>query len=354
MEFASDNHAGISSRVLDAIAREATRHGGAYGEDDVTERVETMFADVFEHSIRAFPVTTGTSANSLALSCLCEPWGSFACGSAAHVLRDESGAPEFFGNGMRPVPISSPGGRIDASALSAALAAVAPDVDDVHRTPFHALSLTNLTETGSVVSAALTTELSGIAKQHGLGVHLDGARFANAVIATGSSPADLTWRSGVDVMSFGGSKNGAMSVEVVVFFDEAAAVNFERRRKRAGHLVSKQRFAAVQIEALLTDDHWLDNARKANESAAQLAEGLSEIEGVDLVDDFQGNMLFIEIDKATADEWREEGAIFYVDGHGPRQVARLVTSCSTTPTHISTFLEMARATTSTPIGGQRS
>ena len=342
MEFASDNHAGISAPVLDVIAREGARHGGAYGEDDVSENAQAMLCDVFECDVRSFPVTTGTAANSLALSCLCEPWGSFVCGDSAHVLRDESGAPEFFGHGMRPTPLSAPGGVIDVAVLSETLAAAAPDVDDVHRTPFHAVSLTNLSELGGLYSAAQTSELTEVADRHGLGTHLDGARFANAVAATGSAPADLTWRAGVDVMSFGGSKNGAMSAEAVVFFDVDAAETFERRRKRAGHLVSKQRFAAAQLEALLTDDHWLDNARHANEMAGALARGLAQIPSIELLGAFQGNMLFIETDRATTEAWQDQGAVFYAEGRGPRQTARLVTSFSTTTAQVSTFLEMAR------------
>ena len=342
MLFASDNRAGISDPVVAAIAEAGRTQGGAYGDDELTRGLNDRFAEVFEHPVSVYPVGTGTAANSLALASLCDPWGAFLCSDEAHVLVDESGAPEFFGSGMRPTPI-------DLDQLEGVLARRAYDRDDIHRTPLQAISLTNLSESGTVLDPDATRRLTEPARRAGLAVHLDGARFANAVVATGASPAELSWQAGVDVLSFGGTKNGAMAAEAVVCFDPDTVEHLERRRKRSGHLFSKMRFISAQLHALLADGHWLDNARHANATAAELARGLAELPDVEVQGSPAGNMVFVDIETETATRWRTAGAQFYDWAPSERgTVVRLVTNFATTSSEVTDFLALAANVESTP------
>jgi threonine aldolase len=344
MQFASDNRAGVTPEILDAITAEASTFGGAYAEDDASERLDARFAEVFERDVRVFPVLTGTAANSLSLACCCDPWGAVVCHSEAHIFVDECGAPEFFGGGMRLVPIEGDGYKLAAAGLTEMLDAVAADRTDVHRVPLQAFSMTNLSELGRAYSPVETAALCDAAHTHGLATHLDGARFANAVVGTGAAPADLTWRSGIDVMSFGATKNGALAAEAVIFFDASLAETFERRRKRAGQLFSKMRFVSIQLLASLAGDRWLATARHANEHARALAEGLSGAPGVASCGVPDGNELFVLVESATAEAWEAAGAQFYGAPSGDGVMIRLVTSFATTEAHVSTFLKVAQRT----------
>jgi threonine aldolase len=341
MQFASDNRAGVTPEILDAIAEEASTFGGAYAEDEASDQLEARFAEVFERDVRVFPVLTGTAANSLALACCCDPWGAVVCHSESHIAVDECGAPEFYGGGLRLVPIEGDGHQLDAAGLTRMLEAVAAERTDVHRVPLQALSVTNLSELGHAYSPDETAALCDAARAHGLATHLDGARFANAVVGTGATPADLTWRSGIDVMSFGATKNGALAAEAVIFFDASRAETFERRRKRAGQLFSKMRFVSVQLLASLAGDRWLTTARHANRQARDLADGLSGAPGVVSCSDPDGNEVFVLVEPPTAEAWKAAGAQFYGSPSGDRVMIRLVTSFATTDEHLSTFLEVA-------------
>jgi threonine aldolase len=344
MHFASDNRAGVTPEILAAIAEEAARFGGAYAEDDASEALRARFAEVFERDVRVFPVLTGTAANSLALACCCDPWGGVVCHPEAHIAVDECGAPEFFGGGLRLVPIEGDEFKMDGARLAAMLEAVAADRTDVHRVPLQAFSMTNLSELGRAYSPAETASLCDAAHAHGLATHLDGARFANAVVGTGATPAELTWRSGIDVMSFGATKNGAMAAEAVVFFDASLAETFERRRKRAGQLFSKMRFVSIQLLASLAEDRWLSTARHANRQARALAEGLIGAPGVAACGVPDGNEIFVLVEPAIAEAWKAAGAEFYGSPAGDRVMIRLVTSFATTDEHVSTFLKAAHGT----------
>jgi threonine aldolase len=339
MRFASDNRAGVCPEVLDALVDEAGRYGAAYGEDDTTARLGDLLAEVFDHEVWAYPVLTGTAANSLALASLCDPWGGVLCSDVAHVLVDECGAPEFYGGGLRLVPLVSPDGRIDP--LAAAEAIDRSGEHDVHNTPLQALSLTNLSEMGSAYRATETAALCHLAHDRGLSVHLDGARLANAVVGTGEPLAELTWRAGVDVVSFGGTKNGAASAEAVVLFDDRLAEQLERRRKRAGQLLSKMRLVSVQLVAQLSNGVWLRHAAHANEMAARLANALAAVEGIDVVGHPDGNELFVSVAPERAAAWRDAGAEFYDSPSGGRRQIRLVTSWSTSPEEVDRFTELA-------------
>jgi len=353
MRFASDNRAGMLPEVVDALSAEATEFGGAYGEDSATAKLTALIAEIFEHDVAVYPVMTGTAANALILASLCEPWGGVACHEESHIVVDECGAPEFYGGGLRLVTLPGEHGRIEPSALDALLRSGVRG--DVHQTPIQALSLTNLTEAGTTFDAAAIAELCGIARRHGLRTHLDGARFANAVVGTGETPADLTWRAGVDVMVFGGTKNGCLAAEAVVCFEPDLLPTFERRRKRGGHLASKMRFVSVQLAASLREDRWLTAARHANGHAARLAEQLVTIPAVDLMHPVEGNQVWISAPTAEIEVWERHGAEFYgspLPGDGPpRSLVRLVASFATTDDDVTGFVELVTTAASTADAG---
>ncbi len=342
MQFASDNRAGLAPEIIEAITREAAHRGGGYGEDPTTAAVTTALAEVFEHDVTVFPVLTGTAANALALATLAEPWGAVVCEREAHIVVDECGAPEFYGGGLRLVPIDGEHGKLTPAAVRELLAT--PARGDVHESPLQLLSLTNLTEFGTAYTAAETAELCAMAHDRGLRVHLDGARFANAVAGGAGTPAQLTWQSGVDVVIYGGSKNGAMAAEAVVFFDPTLAGTFERRRKRGGHLASKMRFVSAQLLAGLTDDRWLTWASHANAMTQRLADGVGAVAGIDIVHPVDGNQIWLRTDADRAAAWAAAGAEFYdttVDGF---TTVRLVCDFSTTQNEIDAFLAMISMT----------
>ncbi|HML15333.1 MAG TPA: beta-eliminating lyase-related protein, partial [Xanthobacteraceae bacterium] len=272
MNFASDNTAGVAPAIIDAIARANDGYALGYGDDAVTARVEQRFADLFEHAVAVFLVPTGTAANALALAQLTPPWGAVLCHAESHIVTDECAATEFYGGGVKLVTLPGEGCKIAPATLQAALER-GPWGGPHHVTPA-ALSLSQATEAGTIYRASEIRQLADIARGHDVAVHLDGARFANALVRTNITPAELTWRAGVDVVSFGATKGGALAAEAVIFFDPARAKGMPERRKRGGHLLSKHRFLAAQLDAYLNDGLWLDLARHANRMADRLAQGL--------------------------------------------------------------------------------
>ena len=335
MNFASDNATGIAPEILAAI--EAANHGPAmpYGADEVTRRLEQRFAEVFEHPVAVFPVATGTAANSLALACLTPPWGAIYCHEEAHIVTDECGAPEFFAAGAKLVTCPGEHGKLTPETLAGRITGAGV----VHNVQPAAVSVTQETEAGTVYRPDEIAALSSVARRHGLALHMDGARFANAVACLGCSPAAITWRAGVDVLSFGATKNGAMAAEAVVFFDPAKAAEFGFRRKRAGHLLSKLRFVSVQLEAYLSADLWLRNARHANAMAAQLGAGLARLPGARLVHPVEANEVFIALPEIAIERLAAAGFGFYRWGEEP--VLRLVTAFDTDPTAVTSLLSVA-------------
>jgi threonine aldolase len=315
MRFFSDNAAAACPAVLDALG-EANRLDTAYDGDQWSARLDAAFSALFETDVRAMWVATGTAANCIGLATLCPPYGAIICHRDAHIEVDEAGAPGFYTHGAKLVLVDGPGAKLTVEAAAEARARIRADV---HQVQPKAVSITNATEYGMTYSPDETAALGAFARSHGLGLHLDGARFANAVVSTGAAPADLTWRAGVDVMSFGFTKNGGMSAEALVFFrteltDEALVL-----RKRAGHLLSKGRYLAAQLLAMLEEDVWLDNARAANAAA----EALARAAGPRLVYPVQANELFVRISPEENASLRSQGFDFY--DWGPGQI-RLVTS----------------------------
>jgi threonine aldolase len=342
MHFASDNTAPVSPEILAAIAEANTAQVSSYGADALTQRLTNRFKEVFETDLAVYPVSTGSAANALALSCLVNPYGAVICADEAHIATDEGGAPEFFTGGAKLLTVPSADGRITPMQIEAA---VARAVDGgVHHVPPEAVSITQSTEWGTVYPAGEVGSIGEVCRRSGLPLHMDGARFANALVHEGCSPAELTWKAGVDVLSFGATKNGALAAEAVIFFNPALAVGFERRRKRAGHLWSKMRFLSAQLHAFLENDLWLANAAIANAHAARLAEGLAALPGVRLMQRVQANELFVAMPAGLIERLQAEGAVFYrwIEMPGESNpIIRLVTSYTTTADQVERFLTLA-------------
>jgi threonine aldolase len=330
--FGSDNVAPIAPEIMAAMVAANSGNVGSYGADPWTARLTQRLREIFETDLVAFPVATGTAANALALSVLVPPYGSVLCAEDAHINTDECGAPEFFTAGAKLVGLPAPDGRIRAEQLL-------EPIDHARALGVHfvqpaAVSITQSTEWGAVYTPEEIAALSAAASAHRLPLHMDGARFANALAHLGCTPAEMTWKAGVKVLSFGATKNGAMAAEAVIFFDPGLARGFEQRRKRGAHLWSKMRFMSAQLVAYLDDDLWLRNARRANAIATRLAEGLGAIPGVRMLHPVQANELFVVMPEGMVAALLAEGFGFYRWSsrvEGSDTVIRLVTSYATEP-----------------------
>ncbi len=340
MNFSSDNVTGISPEILAALAAANSGSQSSYGADALTARVSRRLAEIFEHEVAVFPVATGTAANALALATLVPPWGVVYCHHEAHIVVDECGAPEFYAGGAKLVGIAAPHGKICAGDLAPLLPG---GKGVVHHMQPAAISLTQASETGTVYRADEIAALAELARRHALGVHVDGARFANAVAHLGCAPADITWRAGIDVLSFGATKNGAAAAEAVIFFDRAKAADFEFRRKRGGHLLSKMRFLSAQLDAYLDNDLWLRNARHANAMATRLADGLAGITGVHLRHPVEANEVFAEMPNPMIEALFAKGFSFYRWDGERGNCVRLVTAFDTAPSDVDALLVTARS-----------
>lgn len=342
MWFTSDNASGAAPEIMAAVARANDGYARSYGADALMDKVRDQLRDLFEAPEAAvFLVTTGTVANALSLALLTPPWGAVFCHTHAHIAEDECGAPEFYTSGAKLVLVGGAQGRMEPEALEAAI--LRAKGAGVHGVQPGAVSITNVTEAGTVHSVAEVAALAAVAKAHGLPVHLDGARFANALVATGATAAEMTWKAGVDALSFGGTKNGCLGVEAVVIFDPAKAWEFELRRKRAGHLMSKHRYLSAQMTAYLEDGLWLKLAAHANAMGARLARGLAQMPEVDLVHPVEANILFPEWPEGTHARLEAAGAMYYpYPAPMGRERARLVASWSTTEADVDSFLAALR------------
>jgi len=333
MRFFSDNAAAACPEALAAIA-DANRIDTAYDGDAWSKRLDGALSRLFEREVETLWVSTGTAANGLALATFCPPYGGIVCHHMAHIQVDECGAPEFYTGGARLLLVDGVGAKLAPETVEDMIAGIRPDV---HQVQPRALSITNATEYGCVYTPAETAALGALCKARGLGFHVDGARFANAVASQGCAPADLTWRAGVDALSFGFTKNGGLSAECLVFFRPGLADEARYRRKRAGHLLSKGRYLAAQILAMVEDDLWLRNARAANDAAARLAEAA----GPDrLVHPVEANEMFVRVSAGDAAALRAQGFDFYDWGPGR---ARLVTSWDSDPAHVDALAAAIRA-----------
>ena len=335
MRFASDNTSGAAPEIMAALIRANEGYERSYGADAAMERVTAQVREIFgAPQAVVHLVATGTAANALSIATHCPPWGAVFCHRHAHIAEDECNAPEFY-SGAKLVLVAGEQGKITPDGLAAALATTGES--GVHGVQRGMLSLTNVTEAGTVYTPAEIAALTALAKARGIPSHLDGARFANALVATGATPAQMTWQAGIDVLSLGGTKNGCLGVEAVVLFDPEKAWEFELRRKRGGHLFSKHRFLSAQMEAYLTDGLWLRLAAQANAMGQRLAQGLRDRQAQ--VPEAPANMLFPEWAVGKHDRLEAAGAAYYrFPAPEGRERARLVASWSTTEADVDRFL----------------
>ena len=347
MFFASDNWAGAHPLIAESLTRAAVGHAAAYGTSDLDQRVEQRFAEIFQHEVAVFFVGTGTAANSLALASVLRPGGVAFCHSEAHVIADECGAPEFMTGSARLVAVEGPNGKLDPAALKTAVGRFPSDA--VHQGRAMAITLTQATEMGTVYGLDEIETIASIAQNSNLPLHMDGARFANALVALDTSPAEMTWKRGVDILSFGGTKNGCWCAEAILFFKPELAAEMPFIRKRSAQLFSKTRFISAQLEAYFEGGLWLDLARNANRNADRLRTGIAAAPRGRIAWATQSNEVFAVIDKQAADQATEKGARFY-EWPQPKELPgltkegetliRLVTSFSTTEAEVEDFLAL--------------
>jgi threonine aldolase len=342
MNFASDNTAPLAPEVMAAI--EAANRGSAasYGADPATARLQDLARAVFETDLQVFPVATGTAANGLSLATVAPPYGAIFCHETAHILLEECGAPEFYTGGAKLIGLPGAQGKLTPGTLREAIAAAS--ASGVHHVKPAAVSLTQATEWGTVYRPDEIRALSECARTHGLRVHMDGARLANATARLGCAPAELTWRAGIDVLSLGLTKDGALAAEAVIVFDPALAEGLAERRKRAGHLLSKMRFLSAQLVAMLEEGRWLRHAGHANAMADRLAAGLGAIPDLRLVQPVEANELFVAMPQPLIEALWGEGFVFYdwIDPPGEAgPTVRLVTSFATRPDQVDALVAAA-------------
>ncbi|HYC91547.1 MAG TPA: beta-eliminating lyase-related protein [Thermoanaerobaculia bacterium] len=328
IDFRSDNTHGASPEIAEAVSRAAAGRLTSYGEDPLTARVRERCRDLFECDLEIFPVLTGTAANALSVASMTPPWGGVFCHEDAHIHRDELGAPEFFTGGAKLFPIAGAEGKLHAADVRRAVRKIGEE----GRTAVPScVSVTQATEAGTVYGV---DEVRAIREAAGLAMHMDGARFTNALVSLGCTPAELTWKAGVDVLTFGATKNGAMAAELIVVFRKELAAEIAPRWHRGGHRLSKMRFLSAQLDAYLTGDLWLRNARRANEAAQRLARGL----GDDVIRPVAANVVFARFAPEVEKALREQGFLFYgwpLFGEG---AVRLVCGFSTTDAEVDAFL----------------
>jgi threonine aldolase len=350
--FTSDNVTGVSPAILAALVGANEGRVPSYGADPLTAALEARARAVFEtDELVLFPVATGTAANALALAALVPPYRALLCHESAHIMTDECGAPEFYSGGAKLIGLPGAGGKLRPERIAAAIAAAAEG--GVHGAQPVAVSLTQATEAGTLYRPEEVAAIAELAGTHGLRLHMDGARIANAVASLGCSPAEATWKAGVDVLSLGATKNGAMAAEAVVFFDRRLADGFAERRKRAGHLFSKQRFLSAQLLAYLEDGLWLANAAHANRLAGRLGAGLARLPGCRLAHPVEANEVFAVLPDAAIEALLAQGFRFYRwPAEGGGTAIRLVTAFSSDDADIDAFLAAAARHTEAVAAGQ--
>lgn len=348
MIFGSDNWAGAHPAIAARLVEQATGFAPAYGSSDDDRAIEQRFCEIFDRDVAVFFVATGTAANALAMTAVNRPGGVIFCHPQAHLMEDECGAPEYFSGGARTCGVDGQLGRMDAGALDEAIRRFPAEF--IHNGQPMAVSVTQSTEIGTLYRLDDITAIAEVSKRHGLPLHMDGARFANALVSLGVSPAAMTVECGVDILSFGGTKNGCWCAEALVFFDRDLARDMHFLRKRAAQLFSKYRFVTAQFAAYFEDDLWLETARHANEMATRLAKGLADIPGIRLAWQPEANEVFPIMKKSLGEALQKKGARFY-DWPAPTSYRapigegellwRFVTSFATTAEDVDRFCDSA-------------
>jgi threonine aldolase len=330
--FASDNYAGICPEAFVAMQQANQGHEVSYGDDSWTEKAANLLRDVFETDCEVFFVFNGTSANSLSLAALCQSYHSILCHELSHVEGSECGAPEFFANGTKVLLLPGAQGKVDPKSIEKAV----NKRTDIHYPKPRALSLTQATEVGTVYSLDDLGVLADVARHFGLRIQMDGARFANAVVSLGVTPKEVTWKAGIDVLCFGGTKNGLAVGEAVVFFNREVAREFDYRCKQGGQLASKMRFLSAPWTGMLQDGAWLRHAKHANAMASRLEAGIRSIPGIQIAYPVQSNAVFARIPDKLVDGMHERGWKFYTHVGGWEE-SRLMCSWDTTPEDVDSF-----------------
>jgi threonine aldolase len=308
MNFASDNVSPFCPEVLEALTRDAAINAPAYGNDEISQQLDAAFSELFGKEVAVIPVATGTAANCITLSALVSPYGGVVCHHEAHINEDESTGVAFFTGGAKLLPMNGPAAKLEADSLDAFVSGLVNR--GVHSVSPECVAITQATELGAVYSIDDVTAIGDVCRKHDLRLFMDGARFANAMAHLECHPADITWKAGVDAISFGATKNGAMAVDAIVLFDTSLKPRIEQARKRSGHLHSKHRYLATQLLAYITDDVWLKNAAHANQAAQALADVLV-IQGAELVHPAEGNELFVKMSLELTNKLRDAGLMFH-------------------------------------------
>ena len=337
VKFASDNVAGACPEVLDAIIKANEGDSTPYGNDQISTELQDKFSNIFEKDVIVFPTASGTAANALALSTMTPPFGNIYCHKLSHINTDECGAPEFYTGGGKLVTLQGINGKITADELDEAITGKGI----VHHTQPSSVSITQVCETGEVYQLDDIKEISDVAHNHNLNMHMDGARFANALVSLDVTPAEMTWKSGIDVLSFGATKNGCLAAEAIIFFKKDLVGNVAFLMKRAGHLLSKMRFVSAQLDAYITNDVWLKNARHANKMGKKLSEGLNNNSDINLSYPTEANEVFATFPRNKIDHLNSEGYTINEDEWDGKAV-RLVTAWNTKNNDVEDFLEILK------------
>ena len=309
IDYRSDNTGRAAPEILDAIVRANTGTALGYGADEWTARLQERFGELFETPVRVFPVATGTAANALSLAAASPSWGLVYCSEAAHINTSEANAAGFFGGGLKLVPVAGPHGRLDPDAFARILTAVQPG--QLHRGQPAAVNITQASDLGTVYALADIRAIAETAKSRGLKIHMDGARFANALARLGCSPAEMSWRSGIDILSFGATKNGGALCDAIVVFNAELADALAVQLRRAGQVWSKMRFASAQLMAYIENGLWLRLAAASNAAAAHIAAGIEGLPGLRLVAPVEVNEIFLELSGGAMDALERDGFQFY-------------------------------------------
>ena len=334
VKFASDNVAGACPEVLEALLKANEGDSAPYGNDDYSKSLQKKFSEIFEKEVIVYPIASGTAANALALATMTPVFGNIYCHKLAHINTDECGAPEFYTGGAKLIPLVGVDGKIVPGELEQNISGVGI----VHHTQPSSVSITQVCETGEVYELDEIKEITKVAHNHNLNMHMDGARFANALVSLNCTPAEMTWKSGIDVLSFGATKNGCIAAEAIIFFKPELVGNLSFLMKRAGHLLSKMRFVSAQLEAYISNNVWLDNAKNANEMGKKLSEGLIKHNSIKLAYPTQANEVFAKFPREVIEHLNSEGYKMNED-ELDGQAARLVAAWNTKISDVESFLE---------------
>ena len=334
VKFASDNVAGACPEVLDALMKANEGDSAPYGNDDYSKVLQEKFSEIFEKEVIVYPTASGTAANALALSTMTPVFGNIYCHKLAHINTDECGAPEFYTGGAKLIPLTGINGKITPEELEKNISGTGI----VHHTQPSSVSITQVCETGEVYELDEIKKIADVAHKHKLNMHMDGARFANALVALNCTPAEMTWKSGIDVLSFGATKNGCIAAEAIIFFKSELVGNISFLMKRAGHLLSKMRFVSAQLDAYISNDVWLKNAKQANEMGKKLSDGLVKHNSIKLAYPTQANEVFAKFPREMIEHLNSLGYKMNED-ELDGQAVRLVAAWNTLNSDVESFLE---------------